>query len=46
MDSGIHPQPATVLGIFDLAGLLAAAVPPGASFSVELPGATVTACRH
>jgi WhiB family redox-sensing transcriptional regulator len=35
-----------VLGVFDLAGLLAAAVPPGVSFTVELAGATVSACRE
>jgi hypothetical protein len=33
------------LGVFDLAGLLAAAVPPGVSFTIELPGATITVCR-
>jgi hypothetical protein len=40
----IPPKPAAVLGVFDLAGLLAATVPPGVSFTVELAGVTIS-CR-
>jgi hypothetical protein len=42
-------KPSTAMGafgIFDLAGLLAAAVPPGVSFSVEVGGVTISACRE
>jgi hypothetical protein len=35
-----------VLGVFDLAELLAASVPAGITFTVKLDGATITACRE
>jgi hypothetical protein len=38
-------EPPPVPNLFDLAGLLAAAVPNGVRFSVEVEGVTITACR-
>jgi WhiB family redox-sensing transcriptional regulator len=40
-----RPTPTATLGLFDLAGLLAAAVPEGVRLSVEVDGVTVTAQR-
>jgi hypothetical protein len=36
---------AEAVGLFDLAGQLAAAVPQGVRLSVEVEGVTITACR-